>query len=57
MPVYLNGLFSLTLKSGNDTVDDDPYDAPSNLLHVTHVPIILLTASDVFLSNIAFFIH
>ena len=57
MPVCLNGLFSLTLKSGNDTVDGDPYDAPSNLLHVTHVPIILLTASDVFLSNIAFFIH
>ena len=50
-------IFSLTLKSGNGTVDSDPYDAPSNLLHVIHVPIIFLTASDVLLSNIDFFIH
>ena len=57
MPVYFNDIFSLTLKSGNGTADGDPYDAPSNLLHVIHVPIFFLTASNVLLSNIDFFIH
>ena len=44
MPVYSNGLYSLTLKSGNDAVCGDRYEIPSSLLHVIHVSIIFLTA-------------
>ena len=44
MPVYLSGLSSLTLKSGNGTVGGGQYEIPSSLLHVIHVPIIFLTA-------------
>ena len=44
MPLYLNGLSSLTLKSGNGAVGGDRYETPSSFLHVIYASIIFLTA-------------